>query len=69
VSVASEKNRAGMLQRLERYAGHRDGGLLPADAGRALGVSRTTAQAYERWYRRERLGLPDRPRDGRWSER
>ena len=50
------RNRAAMLERLERFAELRAGGMLPIDAGRELG--------YERWYRRERLHLPDRPRGG-----
>jgi hypothetical protein len=61
VSVASEKNRAAMLERLERYAELRDSKALPADAAAEVGISRRTAEGYERWYCRERLGVADRP--------
>jgi hypothetical protein len=54
-------NRAAMLERLERYAGMREAGTLPVDAARELGVSGRTGEGYERWYRRERLRLADRP--------
>jgi hypothetical protein len=55
-------NRAAMLERLDRYAAARDTGTLPADAAHEVGVISThTAKAYERWYRRERLTLADRP--------
>jgi hypothetical protein len=61
VSVASEKNRAAMLQRLDRYAELRAADVRPMDAAAEVGVSKRTAEGYERWYRRERLHLADRP--------
>jgi hypothetical protein len=63
-------NRSAMLARLERYAELRQQGMLPVDASREIGLQR--AEAYERWYRRERLKLPDRSRGGvclPWHER
>ena len=53
-----------LLERLERFAELRAGGMLPIDAGRELGIGNATALGYECWYRRERLHLPDRPRGG-----
>ena len=50
-----------MLERLEQYAQLRGTGMLAPDAGREVGVSDIVRERYERWYRRERLGLPDRP--------
>jgi hypothetical protein len=51
-----------MLERLTAYAGLREEGVRPADAAREVGLQSTSAsQAYERWYRREHLGLADRP--------
>jgi hypothetical protein len=51
-----------MLGRLNRYAAARDTGTLLADAAQEVGVTSVhTAKAYERWYRRERLTLADRP--------
>jgi hypothetical protein len=45
-------------ERLERYAGLRDQGVLRADAAREVGVSYSGAGAvYERWYLSVR-GLP-----------
>jgi hypothetical protein len=59
--MSAKGNRQGMLERLERYAAARAAGMLPAEAGREVGVSDVVTGRYERWYRRERLGLPDRP--------
>jgi hypothetical protein len=55
--------RAAMLERLDQYAALRDR-LLPVDAVMAMGISQRTGERYERWYRRERLRLPDRRRGG-----
>jgi hypothetical protein len=54
-----QHHRQAMLARLARYAELRDGGALPAEAGRELGVSERTWGGYEREYRR-RAGLPPR---------
>ena len=54
-------NRSAMLNRLEQYARLRTVMRSP-DAARELGISDRTRERYERWYRRERLHLPDRPR-------
>jgi hypothetical protein len=68
VSRAGAGQHEAMLERLEQYARLRGEGILPPDAARGVGLtSINSARAYERWYRR--LGLPDRPRDGGWSER
>ena len=57
-------NRSAMLARLERYAELRQQGVLQGDAGREVGIGWAAAGAYERWYRRERLHLPDNPKGG-----
>jgi hypothetical protein len=60
--VSASSKHAAMLERLERYASLRGEGVLPADAATEVGIrSFKSAKAYERWYRRERRGLADRP--------
>jgi hypothetical protein len=53
-----------MLARLQRYAELRGGEVSPGHAAREVGVSAKVGEAYERWYRRECLHLPDRPARG-----
>ena len=52
-----------LLARLELYAAARAAGQLPPEAAVAAGVR--SAGRYERWYKRERLGLPARWEPGR----
>lgn len=53
-------------QRLADYAALRDGGALPVDAARDVGISDARRPVYERWYRTQRPQLPlRRPADYR----
>jgi hypothetical protein len=66
-----QHKRAGMLERYARYCALRDGGMLPVDAAREVGVAYGTGQNYERAWR-EAQGLPRRqpsPLGGAWRER
>jgi hypothetical protein len=63
MSAAGDAARERMLARMDLYAAARKAGARPGDAATAIGLrSDSTRGAYERWYRRERLGLPARAR-------